>query len=143
MPDDTIKLSLPHKAASPAHQLLQLTKMTQVIGQLANGLLGQAKNSIAANSAGADQEELQKVLALFEEEYRKEIGGLSDAVAGLYEEVLSADDIDGIVGFYQSELGQRFLAAGTNLEQKLQTTAQGWSQATSQAAFSRAMARAQ
>lgn len=83
------------------------------------------------------------MLSLFEEEYHKELGGLTDAVAGLYQEVLSEEDIAGIVAFYQSPVGQKLLAAGTHFEQNIQTAAKNWSQSASQAAFGRAMARAE
>ncbi len=131
--------------AEPAEKiikLMSLTRFTQILSQIAQALHQQNRQSIAANSVGAEPEALEATLKLFDEEFKTETPVLMATVQALYGEVMGEDTIDAALAFYESEAGQAFLASGQQLEARLQQVAQAWAKAAGKAAFDRALKRA-
>lgn len=122
-------------------QLFQYTKMNKAVDQLAILFLQQNKQSISKGSPNADPEALKQTLSCFEEEFAKETPSLNGAITDLYKQTFSFEDVQSVLAFYQSEVGQRFLQGGTQIEQQLQGIAQNWAKEAGQRAFERATAR--
>jgi|GEM_PF-2798335 len=122
-------------------QLLDVTKMHLIIGQVAEAFVMQGKKSISDKSAGADPEALKATLAAFEAEFRKETPALMAKVTELYQEAYTLEDVEAILAFYGSTAGQKFLSGGAMIEQKLQPVAQAWASEAGKVAFERATAQ--
>ena len=122
-------------------QLFAFTKMDAIVGQMAGAFMMQAKAAISAKSEAANPDVLAQTLAFFEEEYQAETPALMAGISELYRSVFSKEDIDAVVGFYTSAVGQKFLQGGVQVEQQLQSIAQTWAQAAGKAAFERATGR--
>ena len=86
-------------------RLLELTKAADIGTQV----IQQMMDSMRANFAMPPSETREKVFKTFEEELTKEFSRekLMEAVLSIYDEHLSAEDVKGLIAFYESPLGQR------------------------------------
>jgi hypothetical protein len=86
-------------------RLLELTKAADLGAQVAQQMMG----TMRANFAMLPPETREKVFKTFEEELTKEFSRekLIEAVLPIYDRHLSAEDVKGLIAFYESPLGQR------------------------------------
>lgn len=129
--------------SNKVQQLLEVTKVNLALGQLASAIMQQSKQSITENSKKADTAALNQTLNFFEQEFQKELPGLSSTIVELYKSVFTLREVEEVLGFYGSPAGQKFLQGGTQVEQQLPLAAQQWGSTAGQAAFERAKARAE
>ncbi|UTW54519.1 DUF2059 domain-containing protein [Kordiimonas sp. SCSIO 12610] len=120
------------------HELMTITKMNLMIGQMVLGMHERSKASITQGSPNADPEALAVTLRVFEEEFAKEAPSLLSEVAELYKKAFTEDEINQVLSFYRSDIGQKFLSGSASMEQGMQQLVQSWGQAASKAAFERA-----
>ena len=123
------------------HELMTITKMNLMVGQMVLGMRERSKASITQGSPNADPEALAVTLKVFEEEFEKEAPSLLSEVAELYKKAFTEDEINQVITFYRSDIGQKFLIGSASMEQWMQQTVQSWGQAASKAAFERATKR--
>lgn len=100
----------PAKAAD-IRRLLELTGTKRLMEQMMNTASDQLKSSFA--KALPQNERSQKIVESFLQKFHARFNSemLAEQVIPIYDKHLSAEDIKGLIQFYESPLGQRMVAA--------------------------------
>ena len=90
-------------------RLLEITKAADLGTQIIQQMTGSLRESFAMMPA----ETRDKIFKTFEEEMSKEFGKekMIEMVVPIYDKYLSAEDVKGLIAFYESPLGQRTIEA--------------------------------
>jgi hypothetical protein len=90
-------------------RLLEVTKAADLGTQIIQQMTGSLRESFAMMPA----ETRDKIFKTFEEEMSKEFGKekMIEMVVPIYDKYLSAEDVKGLIAFYESPLGQRTIEA--------------------------------
>ena len=122
-------------------KLMETTNVHLILDQIAIGYKERAKASISERSPNANAIALAETLKVFDEEFDAQKQNLTTEIASLYKRAFEHEDVDGILDFYSSNVGQRFLNGSVQIEQSIQKTAQNWAQNASAVAFEQATKR--
>ncbi|MEZ5598767.1 MAG: DUF2059 domain-containing protein [Pseudomonadales bacterium] len=126
-------------AAIPAHaeeltaeKRANIERLLELTGALALGdqMAAAITNSMAASMKQNATEDRQRAVDIVAEETRllvsENLGSLVAPITDLYHRHFSGDDIQGLIAFYESELGRRTLGEMPGLMQESMQLGQQW-----------------
>lgn len=118
-PAETAEKIDPAKEAAIRH-LMDITQTVKLGDSIAAYLTGQVREGV---SHTIPPESLSKFMDTFSERFSATTPGVavSDAMVPIYANTFSMEDIEGLIQFYESPLGQRVVKALPDVVQKSQT----------------------
>ena len=125
-----------HANFDVAKRLLEVIKIDQMVTMMAQKVV-----SIQQKSEGADPEELQQVTDAFQQAFMLHVPDLMEEVIKAYAGAFSVEDMEAVIAFNKSEIGQRFEAGQAQIQQKTQALFKDWSSHAARAAFDKASAQ--
>lgn len=116
-----------------ANRIIELTRATEAIEKIMPTMMDQQMAAMRAtgkmdNLTEAQQVALKKAFDDFAAGFTVAMDPLLDEMMVLYAQKFSADDMRGLIEFYESELGQRFVQGGIDLGVEIAAKSQTWAQ---------------
>ena len=108
---------------------------------VANSLVQQQEQLMLSGHPKLDREILEKFKTILLEELTKQKPDLLHLMAGLYSTHFTREDLQGLIAFYQSDLGKKVVEAGLELQDDLFRLSSEWAITAIQHAGTRAHAR--
>ncbi|RMB08494.1 DUF2059 domain-containing protein [Eilatimonas milleporae] len=130
-----------HANFDVAKRLLEVIKIDQMVTMMARQMMAQKVVSIQQKSEGADPEELKQVTDAFQQAFMLHVPDLMEEVIKAYAGAFSVEDMEAVIAFNKSEIGQRFEAGQAQIQQKTQALFKDWSSHAARAAFDKASAQ--
>ena len=134
------------KAEDPENLDLAVTLVEEdgsssVFDGIANSLVQQQTQLILSQHPKLDPATLERFKTVLMEELIKQKADLLHIVAGLYATHFTREDLQGLVAFYQSELGRKSVEVGLAMQDDLFRLSSEWAFTAIQRAGTRAHAR--
>ena len=128
-------------ASRPALQLLELTRAganaLAVIDAMKQTMIAQ----IRRDNPSADEATLQEFSAALHDEFEMSIDDYLALTAKVYEKYYTADELQALIAFYGSPVGQKTIAATPQLMKELLPVSAEWGRIAGTRAYQRAVER--
>jgi hypothetical protein len=113
-------------AIAKAKELLAVTKSVQAMNNMVDPMFDAVGKLLEAANPGRGAEIRDLMATYFIPDMRKRLPELGDLIAEEWAHYFTVDDMDKLIGFYQTDLGQKLLAAQPKLSQEAFKLGQAW-----------------
>ena len=121
--------------------LVEVDGSASVFDGIAQSLVQQQTQLILSRHPKLDPATLEKFKSIFLEELTKQKPDLLHTMAGLYATHFTREDLQGLVAFYQSDLGKKAVETGLQMQDDIFRLTSQWALTAIQHAGTRAHAR--
>lgn len=109
-------------------RLLAMTQAQTIGQQMSQAMVGQFTNAVRASNPNIPDDVLAVLPEAVNSVIEENMPELMSRMAGLYDEHFTHDDIRGLIEFYSSEVGRRFIEAQPAITQQSMAIGQAWGQ---------------